>query len=203
MGIAERKDRDKIEMRGKILQAAKEIFVEKGFDGASIRNIAEKVEYSPATIYLYFKDKDEMLFAVHEMAFEKLFALLESLGDIIDPLERIHAMGQTYFKFALDNPDLYDLMFILREPMNKVEPQGGWDCGFRTYNLFRDTIVEAIEQKRLKSSGNADITAVSLWATIHGLASLYIRNRFKMLPQEALPYIIEGAIRAPIENARP
>jgi len=60
MGLKERKERDKLEMKDRILQSAHQLFVEKGFEQVSIRNIAEAIEYSPATIYLYFKDKDEI-----------------------------------------------------------------------------------------------------------------------------------------------
>ena len=60
MTITTRKERQKEELKGKILQAAKELFMEKGFEDTSIRNIAEKIEYSPTTIYLYFKDKDDI-----------------------------------------------------------------------------------------------------------------------------------------------
>ncbi len=57
MTIATRKQREKEEMRHLILEAAKKIFLTKGYEQASIRNIAEEIEYSPGTIYLYFKEK--------------------------------------------------------------------------------------------------------------------------------------------------
>jgi AcrR family transcriptional regulator len=60
MGILERKEREKQEMRDLILNVATEMFIEEGYDKTSIRKIADKIEYSPATIYLYFKDKDEI-----------------------------------------------------------------------------------------------------------------------------------------------
>ena len=55
MGVTERKERERQEMRQRILDAAQQVFVEEGYEKASIRNIAERIEYSPATIYLYFK----------------------------------------------------------------------------------------------------------------------------------------------------
>ena len=69
MGIAERRDREKQELRDKILEKAKTILVKEGQDNLSIRNIAAAVEYSPATIYLYFKDKDEIVYELMEMGF--------------------------------------------------------------------------------------------------------------------------------------
>ena len=69
MGIAERKEREKQEMRTLILSTATNLFVERGYDSVSMRNIAEAMEYSPATIYLYFKDKNELLYTLSEEGF--------------------------------------------------------------------------------------------------------------------------------------
>ena len=69
MSVAHRKQREKEEMRELILDASRSIFLEKGYHQTSIRNIAEKIEYSPGTIYLYFKEKDEIFHALHEEGF--------------------------------------------------------------------------------------------------------------------------------------
>ncbi|MFY8045852.1 MAG: TetR/AcrR family transcriptional regulator, partial [Chitinophagaceae bacterium] len=76
MTIAHRKQREKVEMRELILSAARSLFLEKGYYETSIRNIAEKVEYSPGTIYLYFKEKDEIFHSLHEEGFRKLTAVM-------------------------------------------------------------------------------------------------------------------------------
>jgi len=69
MGIAERKEKQKQEMGKMILEASMKLFVEEGFENVSIRKIADLIEYSPTTVYLYFKDKNEILFNLHEMGF--------------------------------------------------------------------------------------------------------------------------------------
>ena len=78
MGILERKEREREDMRRLILNAARELFLEQGYEKTSIRNIADVIEYSPATIYLYYKDKNELFFALHEEAFLKLMEELSS-----------------------------------------------------------------------------------------------------------------------------
>lgn len=70
MGIKQRKDREREEMKDLILDAAKRISIEEGFSKVSIRKIAEEIEYSPGTIYLYFKNRDEILFELHNLAFQ-------------------------------------------------------------------------------------------------------------------------------------
>ncbi len=86
MTIAKRKERQKEELRGKILEAAKALFIERGFEDTSIRNIAEKIEYSPTTIYLYFKDKDDIFYALHQEGFVLLNQYLRALQNVHGPL---------------------------------------------------------------------------------------------------------------------
>ena len=73
MGIAERKERERQEMQDRIVQAAKGLFMENGFENTSIRKIAEEIEYSPAAIYRYFQSMDEIFYAVHSEIFDLLY----------------------------------------------------------------------------------------------------------------------------------
>ena len=179
MGILERKERDKQEMRLMILEAAKEVFVSEGFEKASIRAIAERIEYSPATIYLYFKDKNELLFAVHELGFDKL---LEEMGSAIegisDPFEELRRRGYAYMKFAFENPEMYDLMFILNAPMDTLKEEETWHSGHKCFILLCETLQRGIEAKQLKFK-DVEVAAMSIWSFMHGMVSLRIRNRFK------------------------
>ena len=84
MSVADRKEREKEEMKARILEAAKKLFLENGFEKTSIRNIAEEIEYSPGTIYLYFKDKNDLLFALHQQAFGVLMASFMNVATISD-----------------------------------------------------------------------------------------------------------------------
>ena len=93
MGIAERKEREREEMRKLIIDTATQLFIEKGFDKTSMRNIAEAMEYSPATIYLYFKDKSELFNAIHEIGFKVFFEYLSQVKDIADPMDRLDKLG--------------------------------------------------------------------------------------------------------------
>lgn len=72
MGVQERRAREKKELRQEILDAAREMFVRDGFENVSMRKIAEKIEYSPTTIYLYFQDKADLLDCLCEETFTRL-----------------------------------------------------------------------------------------------------------------------------------
>ena len=96
MGIAERRERDKQTMRRMILDTAMKLFVEDGYEQVSIRKIAENIEYSPATIYLYFKDKDEIFYGLHGEGFDKLLKRQQTTSSIEDPVERLHRLCEIY-----------------------------------------------------------------------------------------------------------
>ncbi|MFN8353749.1 MAG: TetR/AcrR family transcriptional regulator [Spirosomataceae bacterium] len=199
MGVTERKERERQEMRQRILDAAQQVFVEEGYEKASIRNIAERIEYSPATIYLYFKDKDELFYVVHEMGFAKMLGEMKVLDSIENPLEQLRQRGYLYMKFALENPELYDLMFIQKGPMQALHKRyknSEWECGFENFNLLRLNITACIEHGLIRST-NLDITTMSIWSFIHGLVSLYIRERFNAF-EETID--IEKVMYASIEQ---
>jgi AcrR family transcriptional regulator len=183
MGITARKEREKQEMRRLILDAAQRIFREKGYDGLSIRSIAEAIEYSPATIYLYYKDKNELFFALqYEAAAAKRDHLLPAAA-IADPWERLLDFGRRYIDFGMKHPDWYDLLFITRAPMEHIENQECWQLGVATHAFFVETVRACIEQRYFKST-DADAIAYTLWCHAHGMVSLFIRERMRMYPPE-------------------
>ena len=149
MTINTRKERQKEELRGKILEAAMALFIERGFEATSIRNIAEQIEYSPTTIYLYFKDKDDIFYALHQEGFVRLNQYLKALQNVSDPFERLKAISKAYVGFALENPELYDLMFISRSPMNALckedESDEKWEEGNRAFGALIGTVTECIQ----------------------------------------------------------
>jgi AcrR family transcriptional regulator len=194
MGLLERKEREKLELRGQILEAATELFLKEGFDKTSMRGIAEMIEYSPATIYSHFKDKNEIFEAIHNKGFDMFFEKLSQSLSIENPFLRLRKMGDLYLEFAFENPEYYDLMFIMRAPMIALEQVGcEWNRGFRTYELAKATIREAIEKGLMKNM-DVDVAAVMIVSTMHGMASLAIRERFKMYDKELLPFLFKEAI---------
>ena len=132
MGIIERKEREREEMRKLILDAAQKLFLTDGFEKVSIRNIADVIEYSPATIYLYYKDKNELFFALHQTAFTKLIEEFRPIAQVEQPMDKLIEMGKLYLRFAFENPELYDLMFIMIAPIETLEcREDVWEDGHR------------------------------------------------------------------------
>jgi AcrR family transcriptional regulator len=192
MGISERKERDKQEMRKLILDTAMKLFLEEGFGNVSIRRIADNIEYSPATIYLYFKDKDEILYALHTEGFDELFRRQQAVTAIADPRQRLLKHGEIYIRFALENPEYYNLMFIMRSTAKKITAENDWVAGRRSYEFFMKDVQSAIDAGIL-STDDATVATFGLWSLAHGIAALILRNRCPMLDQEKL---LEISIKA-------
>lgn len=172
MGVAERKERHKEDLKKEILHVAKELFTQKGFEATSIRNIAERIEYSPATIYLYYKDKNEIVHALHREGFKMLVSHFEVLNHITNPFERLKGMGRAYIQFAVQNPDIYQLLFVMKEPLQHVANCfEEWDEGDRAFDILHKTIAECQQAGYFKPFDNSLLSFV-IWSTMHGLCSL-------------------------------
>lgn len=180
-------------MRELILKAATAMFIEEGYEKTSLRNIAEKIEYSPATIYLYFKDKDELFFAIHQLGFEKLLHKMIPVAKIENPLDRLRELGRIYIDFGIKHPEYYDLMFIMRAPINALKEKNGtdgcWQEGDNTLSFLNSIIQECID-KGLTRNNDLETLSMYTWATVHGMVSLHIRERYSILE------IDEKAIKA-------
>src|SRR5215213_98330 len=175
MTVASRKQREKEEMRTLILDAARKIFLEKGYYEASIRNIAELIEYSPGTIYLYFKEKDEIFHALHEEGFRRFIAQMAPLQHVSEPFERLKAMGKVYMEFARNNKDFYDLMFIMSAPMAH-EKEEEWEMGHNALNHLKNVLKDCQAAGRFQGR-DINYLSFTIWSSMHGMCALYCRER--------------------------
>jgi AcrR family transcriptional regulator len=176
MTIASRKQREKKEMRQLILEAARRIFLEKGFEQASLRNIAEAIDYSPGTIYLYFKDKNDIFHALHEEGFQIMLKKMQPLQHVSDPFERLKAMGRIYMEFAFENKDFYDLMFIMSAPMDHEKDEEKWEMGHTTLNQLKQVLRECQQQGHF-TGYDIEYLSFTIWSSMHGMCALYCRER--------------------------
>jgi AcrR family transcriptional regulator len=178
MGVSERRIRERLDTRQSILATARELFLLKGFEATTIRNIAEKIEYSPSTIYQHFKDKNEIFYTIHSESFAELVRYLNASEMHKNPMDQLIALGQIYIQFALENPELYDLMFIMEAPidfLNYLE-DANWIEGKMAFDYLKSVIANCIQQGLIKES---DLESLSylIWSTVHGLVTISIRKR--------------------------
>ena len=194
MGIAARKAKEKEDLRRAILDAARALFLQHGYERTSMRMIAQRIAYSPTTLYLYFKDKDAIFHALHSEAFQLLGGRLAPLAHVADPMERLFAMGRVYLHFALEHPELYDLMFIMEAPMCVVDEMHIWEEGDNVFRVLTATVGEAMKQKKFRK-GDVEITSFLIWGTVHGMAALHVRDRcFKVISPEKHEHLLEDGL---------
>ena len=174
MGISQRREREQEQLRRKIFDAASELFAQEGYQNVSMRKIAERIEYSPTTIYLYFKDKNELLKFICEETFAKLGEEIREISEPeTDDIEALRKGLLAYVNFGLAHPNHYEVVFgmpIFNQPHDEEYPYEG-SMGQRTFEYLRSQVSACVAAGKLK---NGDIDAMSqvLWAGIHGVVSL-------------------------------
>ena len=184
MTISTRKERQKEELRTKILEVAKALFIERGYEETSIRNIAERIEYSPTTIYLYFKDKDDIFYALHQEGFLLLNQYFRVLQNVADPFERLKAITKAYIDFALENREFYDLMFISRSPMNALTKEDDkWEEGKNAFGFLVATVAQCIEKGYFHGM-EPEVLSFTCWSMVHGICALEVRGRCSVISEE-------------------
>jgi len=180
MATADRKAREKEELRTLILKAARKLFVEKGIGQTTIRNIADSIDYSIGTVYVYFRDKNEIFHALHTQGFADLGGQFKILYNVKDPMERLTAMGKVYTSFGLENPEMYDLMFNLKAPMEFLETvqKDEWDEGKATFDVLQTTVKQCMDAGHFKGHKLEPLTFL-IWSCVHGMCSLEISSRIQ------------------------
>jgi len=191
------------ERRGEILAAATRIFNTDGYDGATIRRIADEVGLSSTALYMHFRDKDEILVEICQGAMEQLLTVGAQIAAQDKPAaERARAMIEAYIRFGLDNPSTYRLVFCSHGRHLSPESQAPVEMlGDRCFQKLHNVVAEIAEQGRLKSPGALVATQV-LWSAGHGLVSLMITQPRRqwapapVLTAALLDGIFEGVLRA-------
>ncbi|MFY9557374.1 MAG: TetR/AcrR family transcriptional regulator, partial [Blastocatellia bacterium] len=163
-------------LRQDILDAARELFVNEGYENVSMRRVAEKIEYSPTTIYLYFEDKASLLYAICEETFAKLTKRMEAItkeGD--DPIEALRKGCRAYVDFGLKYPNHYKLTFINHphHPRDEKYHLREESMGMKAYGNLRAGVQSCITAKKFRKT-NVEAVTQLIWAGGHGITSLLI-----------------------------
>lgn len=191
------------ERRGEILAAATRIFNSDGYDGATIRRIADEVGLSSTALYMHFRDKDEILVEICQGAMEQLLTLAAQIAaQDKPPADRARGMIEAYIRFGLDNPSTYRLVFCSHGRHLSPESQAPVEMlGDRCFQKLHNVVAEIADQGRLKSPGALVATQV-LWSAGHGLVSLMITQPDRqwapapVLTAALLDGIFDGVLRA-------
>ena len=165
-------------MQRRILDAAKLLFAKNGVDNVSMRRIAGAIEYSPAAIYRYFKNKREILSALRDEGFSHFLEQGKQFEVIENPLDRLRAMGRGYIRFAMEQPDYFYLMFCT--DCSEVNLDGKWaERPTASFDKLKDLVNQCIGKGYFKDV-NEEALVFNLWSTVHGIAHLVNSGRLSI-----------------------
>jgi len=195
MGIAERKLRQKEEIKSTILQTAWELVKKEGWQALSIRKIAEAIEYSVPVIYDHFENKDAILLEFTKQGFGLLFKKLEKArSKFDDPASQLMAIANTYWDFAFRNKEYYQLMFGIGMACCEYETTAEM-VNIRT---MTQGIINQIVGKNKAGDNHGCLKYHTFWSVLHGLISIKMMRKWDVsdeLNKLVLKDAVEGFIR--------
>jgi AcrR family transcriptional regulator len=178
----ERRAQQKEDVRQAILAEASKLLQEAGYEGFSLRKLAERIGYSATTIYIYFKDKDDLLSVLIRERFERWIGpITAAMTEIKDPMERLSVIGRAYLDFGLSDPAFFRGVYLQRPDLlaQVIGPErlsiGG--------DVTERTLQEAIDAGQIAPCNVKD-TANALWAASHGIVTLLVTLP-KFTPEQA------------------
>ena len=178
MGVKERREREKSETRDKILDAARELFITEGYEGVSMRKVADKIEYSATAIYVHFADKEDLFRELCHQDFARLAEVFQGAAMPLDPVERLKHIGRTYVEFGVRYPNHYKLMFMTQHPGARLDEQDLEVKGnpeVDAYAFLKLTVEQTIHAGRFRDDlKDPELISQTLWAAVHGVISLSI-----------------------------
>ncbi len=187
-------------LREEILEVSKEILIEDGFSKMSMRKIAKQADITATSIYLHFKNKDDLLLALIEESIENL---KKALMDVIDPskdlIRQLEDLAETYIDYALKHPEEYQVIYMVRPEEMPKYPKEKFKNIRSTYELLADIISNGKKNELIEVESSL-ISAYTLWAQLHGVVSVILSKRLDTrIPrdqfiEQAVENIIQGFI---------
>jgi AcrR family transcriptional regulator len=169
MGVKERKQREKAAMQRLILETANSLFEKKGIEHVSIRNIANAIEYSPATIYLYFKDKREIIFDLTDIFAEEFETKLKEFDFIKDHFSRLKKISQSWLQYAINNPEKYQMIFQANGQLQENN----------LYKYLDESVMDCIHSNQLQRLPASEASSIIV-SFLHGMSVLAIGKKFSI-----------------------
>jgi len=166
MGPRERRERQREALRGRILDAAGEIMVAKGLGAVTMRAIADRIEYSPTTIYLHFSGREALLRGLCDRALAALAEQFAGIERIADPIEKLRRAARLYLQFGVEHPNAYRAVFMTPETAGS---------GQEAWAFLRAIAAAGLEQGLFRRElRDAESVAQTVWAGVHGVIALEI-----------------------------
>ena len=165
------------DLRRLILDTTRHLLVQEGYQNLSMRKIARAINYSATSIYLHFDSKDALLHALIDEGMTQLHdALTETEAQRSDPVDRLEALCQRFITFGLDNPEYYEIMFLLHPEHMERYPPEKYRRARRNLDVIAATLSDGAEQGVFRAD-DPRVSASAVWASLHGAVSLLLAER--------------------------
>lgn len=181
------------------MRCACDLYVEKGLEGFSMRQLAQRLGVSAPALYRHFEDKRHLIFELMGEAVSVFGAYLYRALAGESAEERLRLTGEAYLKFALEEPRYYEIIFVTPGRLGATElPEELCSRAAATYQFLVDRVRECMDVRVLRP-GDPEAVALTLWAQSHGLVSLYLagkleveREVFEAIYGESLQRLLDG-----------
>lgn len=187
MGISERKEKEKEVRRNDIIDASEKVFFSKGYDAATIDDIAREAEFSKRTIYVYFNSKEQLYFEVMVRGYKKLIQMMEASIDeasVPSALDQLRQFAGTLYKFSREYPNYFKAIMEYengdRDFANGVPDPSREECyllGEKMFAYLTSALKNGIEQGVVRSDLDVVNAAIVLWSCTLGLFNTLIKKR--------------------------
>jgi len=170
MGVKERRQREKTQVREKILDAALEFFAREGVEGVTMRALADAIEYSPPVIYAHFRDKDAI---IRELCNRQIRGLAQAFSTFgaLDTVERLRRIGYAYTDFAVEHPSHFRFLFLTE---HALPDELGDDPEQNAYAFLKQTVKDGLAAGVFRAGyTDAEEIAQLCWGGAHGLVALH------------------------------
>lgn len=212
MGSSDRREKEKEIRRNDIISAAERVFFSKGFNNATMDDVAKEAEFSKRTVYVYFNSKEQIHFEIMIRGYKLLLEMLKDSSRAnmsYNAIENIKQMAMVLYRFSVDYPDYFDA--IMQYENSEFDFQKGVPDKSREkcYGLGEETLsclISSLQKGVTEGSVRKDIdikkTALSLWACIIGVFNTirkkknYISNFHGIQPEELLSQAFELLARS-------
>ena len=198
MGTAERKLREKERRRQDILDTAEQLFFEQGYDTVTMDSLAQQTELSKGTLYLYFRNKEELFLGINARAKKLLRQLMEQALDPQDNgLQQVLKLGQAYIQFARDYRNYYQMTlhcFALETEQQALSPHAeeAHYHGEKSFEILIAALLKGQADGSIAADLNARSAAVVLWGQLNGLMQVleikgvYFQQKLQLSSEEMI-----------------
>ncbi|MEN8259323.1 MAG: TetR/AcrR family transcriptional regulator [Pseudomonadota bacterium] len=190
--MARRSDHSREEIREMVLRATESIVSEQGYAGLTVRKVAMRIGYTVGSIYLVFKNLDDLILHVNARTLEELSRKLdESMSAQRSPMDNINALGRAYLRYASERFYRWSMIFEHRFPDTDAVPE--WYLE-RVLELIKKVEIQCAGLASHRSEAEIRLAARTLWSGVHGVCILALTGKLAVVGSEDVERSVDSLV---------